>query len=72
MSNPFKADLERSETLKRIRDFLDSSNGEATLRLEGPTGVGKTRLALEESRIPGTNHAPSTLIMPITQKCSHF
>jgi hypothetical protein len=47
MSNPFKPDPERSETIKRVHEFLDSSTGESTFRLEGPAGVGKTRLALE-------------------------
>ena len=71
MSNPFKADLERSETIKRIHDFLDSSNGEATLRLEGPTGVGKTRLALEavsdpryESRTLYAHNADNAEVQP--------
>jgi hypothetical protein len=47
MSNPFKPDPERSDTIRRLREFLDSSVGEPILRLEGPAGVGKTRLALE-------------------------
>src|SRR5205814_739121 len=47
MSNPFKPDAMRSETIKKIHEFLDSSSAESTLRVEGPAGVGKTRLALE-------------------------
>ena len=47
LSNPFRADDSRQETIKRIRAFLQSQGGDAQLRLEGPPGVGKTRLALE-------------------------
>jgi hypothetical protein len=47
LSNPFHADESRTETIKKIRDFLDDTGGGAVLRLEGPAGVGKTRLALE-------------------------
>jgi hypothetical protein len=48
LSNPFRADNSRQETIMRIRAFLQSQAlGDAQLRLEGPPGVGKTRLALE-------------------------
>jgi Ni2+-binding GTPase involved in maturation of urease and hydrogenase len=47
MSNPFKPDPERNDTIKRVHEFLDSSVGESILRIEGPVGVGKTRLILE-------------------------
>jgi len=47
MLNPFKPDPERSGTIERIHDFLDSAAGESVSRLEGPAGVGKTRLILE-------------------------
>lgn len=71
MSNPFKPDPERSNTIKRIHDFLDSNDGEFTLRLEGPTGVGKTRLALEavsdpryESRTLYAHNADNAEVQP--------
>ena len=48
LSNPFRPDESRRETIEQIRTFLQSeSPGSAVLRLEGPAGVGKTRLALE-------------------------
>jgi hypothetical protein len=48
MSNPFRADNSRAETIERIRAFLQSQAvGDPQLRLEGPPGVGKTRLVLE-------------------------
>jgi hypothetical protein len=48
LSNPFRPDESRKETIEQIRTFLRSdSPGSAILRLEGPAGVGKTRLALE-------------------------
>jgi len=48
LSNPFRADEVRKDTMARIRAFLESSDPkDAQLRLEGPPGVGKTRLALE-------------------------
>jgi hypothetical protein len=42
----FKADASRREVIEQIRAFVDSGL-EPVLRLEGPAGVGKTRLALE-------------------------
>lgn len=43
----FKADAGRKEVMDRIRAFVDSGSTDSVLRLEGPAGVGKTRLALE-------------------------
>lgn len=43
----FMADAGRKEVMDRIRTFVDSGSTESVLRLEGPAGVGKTRLALE-------------------------
>lgn len=47
LSNPFKADESRTATIEHIRSFLESTSGDSLLRVEGPAGVGKTRLALE-------------------------
>lgn len=52
MLNPFKADPERTDTIKRIHAFLDSSAAEPIFRLEGSAGVGKTRLVLEAVNDP--------------------
>jgi hypothetical protein len=52
MLNPFKADPERTDTIKRIHGFLDSTAGEPIFRLEGLAGVGKTRLVLEAVNDP--------------------
>ena len=43
----FKADAGRREVMELIRAFVNSGSAEPVLRLEGPAGVGKTRLALE-------------------------
>jgi hypothetical protein len=51
LSNPFRADELRKETMERINERLRSSDpNDAQVRLEGPPGVGKTRLALEVAR----------------------
>jgi len=48
MSNPFRADESRKATIEQIHTFLQSDSPEqAVLRLEGPAGVGKTRLVLQ-------------------------
>jgi hypothetical protein len=47
LSTPFRFDETRAATIQEMRDFLDSKRQESVLRLEGPAGVGKTRLALE-------------------------
>ena len=51
LSNPFRADDTRIATIHEIHNFLDASD-DAVLRLEGPAGVGKTRLALESVSEP--------------------
>src|SRR5579872_283640 len=53
LSNSFRADSSRQETIERIRAFLESTaQADSQLRLEGPPGVGKTRLALEALKTP--------------------
>jgi hypothetical protein len=47
LSNPFLPDESRTATIMHIREFLDSTSGDSLLRVEGPAGVGKTRLVLE-------------------------
>lgn len=47
LSNPFRPDASRTETISKIQSFLNGDIGGSVLRLEGPAGVGKTRLALE-------------------------
>ena len=56
LSTPFLADSARLEMMHAIREFLDSNRPESALRVEGPAGVGKTRLVLEavlDSRYAG-------------------
>jgi len=51
LANPFRPDDPRREIIQKIHAFLKSTSpGNSVLRLEGPAGVGKTRLALEAVR----------------------
>jgi hypothetical protein len=47
LANEFKPDASRTEILENIRGFLTSKSPSYVIRIEGPAGVGKTRLALE-------------------------
>lgn len=47
LTTQFRADASRQEIIANIGRFIDSDSGDSVLRLEGPAGVGKTRLALE-------------------------
>jgi hypothetical protein len=47
LSYPFHSDKSRAETIEKIHKFLHGNTGSDVLRLEGPAGVGKTRLSLE-------------------------
>ncbi len=45
--NEFRPDASRTEIIRNIRVFLTSKSSNYVIRIEGPAGVGKTRLALE-------------------------
>jgi hypothetical protein len=55
-------DESRLETIRRIRSFLQDHKSGGVLRIEGPAGVGKTRLVLEAVREHGI--AESTIYAP--------
>jgi hypothetical protein len=50
--NTYHADPSREELIKIIRRFVSTSADENILRVEGPAGVGKTRLLLEALAVP--------------------
>jgi hypothetical protein len=43
----FRPDASRTEIIGNIASFLNSESPNSVIRIEGPAGVGKTRLALE-------------------------
>jgi hypothetical protein len=47
LTNEFRPDKSRTEIMEKIASFLDSDSPNCVVRIEGPAGVGKTRLALE-------------------------
>jgi hypothetical protein len=47
LANEFRPDASRKETIQNIQSFLTSQSPNYVIRIEGPAGVGKTRLALE-------------------------
>ncbi len=64
LQNPWKADRSREELLTTIRSFLGgqaSADGDM-IRVEGPAGVGKTRLVLEA--VNQTGFAERTIFAP--------
>ena len=48
--NPYHLDAARSEFINEINKFALNPRGDYTLRVEGPAGVGKTRVVLEALR----------------------
>jgi len=61
--NEFRADVNREAVMKAIRAFVSGAvSQENILRVEGPAGVGKTRLALESLSERGV--AESVLYAP--------
>ena len=47
LANEFRRDPNRTEIIESIRSFLSPESRKSVIRVEGPAGVGKTRLALE-------------------------
>lgn len=47
LANEFRPDASRKEIIENIQAFLRSQSPNYVIRIEGPAGVGKTRLALE-------------------------
>src|SRR5260370_19318421 len=60
----WKPDAARLETIERIRTYTRGSGSGEVLRIEGPAGVGKTRVALEGVKESGiaeaTVYAPNS------------
>jgi hypothetical protein len=54
LQNPWKPDDARSAIIKQIQLFARRETSSYVMRIEGPAGVGKTRVALEGLRHPGT------------------
>lgn len=52
---PFYSDSQRQEILRGVREQLSGVGDRVHVRIEGPAGVGKTRLALEICRLEGLN-----------------
>lgn len=53
LKNPYKPDAPRQEVIERIRAFVRNPTGDNVLRVEGPAGVGKTRILLEALNLLG-------------------
>jgi hypothetical protein len=53
LKNPWKPDLARTEIIQKIDSFVRRETSSYVLRIEGPAGVGKTRIALEGVRKSG-------------------
>ena len=53
LRNPYKPDASREEVIERIRTFVRNPSGDNVLRVEGPAGVGKTRILLEALNVVG-------------------
>lgn len=47
LANEFRRDPNRTEIIESIRSVLSPESPKSVIRVEGPAGVGKTRLALE-------------------------
>ena len=46
----FRSDRQRSDLVQRIQDQFSDPNGERHIRITGPAGIGKSRVALEALR----------------------
>jgi len=53
LRNPYRPDPSRKEVIDQIRRFVRNPGGSGVFRVEGPAGVGKTRLLLEALNEPG-------------------
>jgi hypothetical protein len=53
LTNPFKPDKARTEIIDHLRTFVSTPSTHNVVRVEGPAGVGKTRLVLEALRPTG-------------------
>jgi hypothetical protein len=62
LANEFRPDASRTEIIDSVHNFLNSESPNSVIRIEGPAGVGKTRLALESVLDP--EFAPRTLYAP--------
>jgi hypothetical protein len=62
LQNPWKADAARTQIIDQIKPFVRRETKSYVLRIEGPAGVGKTRIALESVRDNGT--LESTIYTP--------
>ena len=47
LKNPWKPDQARADIIQRVRELLRAVDKDPVIRIEGPAGAGKTRLALE-------------------------
>lgn len=62
LQNPWKPDAARTQITDQIKSFVRRETNSYVLRVEGPAGVGKTRIALESVRDNGT--LESTIYTP--------
>lgn len=53
MRNPWKPDQARVDMIEKVRELLVADDKDPVIRIEGPAGAGKTRLALECISEPG-------------------
>jgi len=53
LKNPWKPDQARADIIQRVRELLRADDTDPVIRIEGPAGAGKTRLALECISEPG-------------------
>src|ERR1700678_1539043 len=53
LQNPWEPDATRVAIIEQIRSFARRETSSYVMRVEGPAGVGKTRVALEGLRYPG-------------------
>lgn len=72
LRNPWKPDAQRADVQSRVKALLEQADLEdSVIRIEGPTGVGKTRLALECINSAGmagrTIYAPNSDDQPVGQ-----
>jgi DNA-directed RNA polymerase subunit F len=68
LQNPWKPDVARTQINDQIKSFLRRETSFYVLRVEGPAGVGKTRIALESVRDNGT--LESTIYTPNADETS--
>lgn len=62
LQNPWKPDAARTEIIDKVKSFVRRETSSYVLRIEGPAGVGKTRIALESVQENGMQE--STIYTP--------